>query len=598
MSEEITSEQRTGRPLRIWIPCLLIALMLVARFVPGLIQNGPAMIWMVAAFGPMLLGLLIVLWWLLLSRASWKERVVGLVGIMATFAIVFSLLDQSMLGPPIPVITIPMGIGGFAIGVILLASVLDFRRTLAGLILCFLGAGFSTLLKNDGMWGDFAFGLEWRWTPTPEEQFLSNQSKSAPTQANAQVAQEISQAVLSPEWPGFRGPNRDGVQTGMIFSADWKNNPPQELWRIQVGPAWSSFAVAGDYLFTQEQRGDNEAVVCYDANTGTEVWAFSTESRFFDGLGGLGPRATPTIANGSILAMGGEGWLVCLNAPTGELVWKVDIREAANCQPPMWGFSSSPLVTDGVVAVHTGAAEDKGIMAFDLETGEVRWSVAAGIQSYGSLQVITLADRRLVAILSDEGVQLIDPVDGKTTLLYEWQHQGYRALQPQVVGDNGLLIPTGMGMGTRLVEVTASGAGESGESSLSATEKWTSRRLKPDYSDLVIHQGFAYGFDNLIFTCIDLADGERKWIGGRYGKGQAILLSDSDLILVISEKGQLVLLKANPEKQEELATIEALNGKTWNHPVVVGDRLFLRNAAEAVCYRLPIAAKTNMEPSQ
>lgn len=588
MNEEIASSERTGRRLRIWIPCVLIALMLVARFVPGMVQNGPALIWMVAAFGPMLLGLLVVLWWLILSRASWKERLAGLVGIIATFAIIFSLLDPSMLGPPIPVITIPMGIGGFAIGVILLSNVLDFRRTHAGLILCFLGAGFSTLLKNDGMWGDFAFGLDWRWTPTPEEQFLSNQSKSSPAQANDQVAEQIVQAVQNAEWPGFRGPNRDGVQNGVVFSADWQNNPPKELWRIKVGPAWSSFAVAGSYLFTQEQRGDNESVVCYDANTGSETWAFSIESRFFDGLGGLGPRATPTIANGSIFAMGGEGWLVRLDAATGELIWKVDIREAANCQPPMWGFSSSPLVTDGVVAVHTGATEDKGIMAFDFETGEVRWSAAAGIQSYGSLQVVTLAEHRLVAILSDEGVQMLNPADGKTDLLYEWKHQGYRALQPQVVGGSGLLIPTGMGMGTRMIEVVASGEGEPAETTLTAKEKWTSRRLKPDYSDLVVHKGFAYGFDNLIFTCIDLADGERKWIGGRYGKGQAILLADSDLILVISEKGQLVLLKANPEQQEELATIDALNGKTWNHPVVVGNRLFLRNAAEAVCYELPL----------
>lgn len=552
-----------------------------------MIQNGPAMIWMVAAFGPMLLGLLVVFWWLFLSRASWKERLVGFLGIVATFAIVFPLLDPSMLGPPIPVITIPMGIGGFAIGVILLSTVLDFRRTFAGLLLCFLGAGFSTLLKNEGMWGDFAFGLAWRWTPTPEEQFLSNQATLAPTLASEQVAAQISQAVLNADWPGFRGPNRDGVQSGAVFSADWQNNPPKEMWRIQVGPAWSSFAVAGSYLFTQEQRGENESVVCYDANTGTEIWVSSIESRFFDGLGGLGPRATPTIANGSVFAMGGEGWLVRLDAATGETIWKVDIREAANCQPPMWGFSSSPLVTDGVVAVHTGAAENKGIMAFDLETGEGRWSAAAGIQSYGSLQMITLAGNRFIAILSDEGLQLLAPANGNLALLYEWQHQGYRALQPQVVGENRLLIPTGMGMGTRMIEVTASGEGEAGEMSLTAEEQWTSRRLKPDYSDLVVHKGFAYGFDNLIFTCIDLANGERKWIGGRYGKGQAILLADSDLILVISEKGQLVLLRANPEKQEELATLDALNGKTWNHPVIVGNRLFLRNAAEAVCYELP-----------
>jgi hypothetical protein len=139
-----------------------------------------------------------------------------------------------------------------------------------------------------------------------------------------------------------------------------------------------------------------------------------------------------------------------------------------------------------------------------------------------------------------------------------------------------------MGTGTRLVQIVSEGGSLRGE------EIWTSRDMKPDFNDLVIHDGHAYGFDNSIFACIDLKDGKRKWKGGRYEKGQALLLADSGLIIVTSERGELVLLRANPERHEELAKLTPLQGKTWNHPVVFGDRLVIRNAEEAICYELGV----------
>ena len=124
---------------------------------------------------------------------------------------------------------------------------------------------------------------------------------------------------------------------------------------------------------------------------------------------------------------------------------------------------------------------------------------------------------------------------------------------------------------------------------LQLEEEWTSLDMKPDYNDILIHKGHIYGFDNNIFGCISLEDGKRDWKGGRYEKGQAILLADSDLILVVSERGELVLLRATPDELQELAKIPAMKGKTWNHPVVVGNRLYIRNAAEAICYELATA---------
>jgi outer membrane protein assembly factor BamB len=549
------------RPLRTWVPLLLLPVMAVMRFIPGLVQNGPSMIWMTSAFGPTLVGVLVVGWWLFASRARWFERLLGVAGLIAVVALVQALAHDSMRGPPLIVMTIPLAVAGFAIGSI------------------WQGAGVSDLVKTEGVWGDFSLGLRWRWARTAEDKLLAARRGAAGV-ADAPAVSVDPAAFRSPEWPGLRGPAGDGVRRGTACSDDWHAHPPKELWRIPVGPAWSSFAVAGTYLVTQEQRGDDEAVVCYDGDTGTQVWEHTHPSRFFEALGGLGPRATPTIHDGAVYALGAEGWLLKLDASNGKPLWEVDLRKAAGRDPPMWGFAASPCVSDGLVVVYAGGKDDKGVLAFRCDDGGLAWSAPCGEHSYATVQRVTLLGRPMLGLLSNEGAHFWDPRSGAEMLLHRWPHPGYRALQPKIVDGDKVLIPTGMGTGTRLVRITEA------DGRLAAEELWTSKALKSDFNDCVLHEGHVYGFDNTIFTCVDLNDGTRAWKGGRYEKGQALLLADSGLIVVVSERGDLVLLRATPERLEELATIPALNGKTWNHPVVVGDRLYLRNAEEAVCYQL------------
>ncbi len=570
------------RPLRVWPPVLLLGVMLATRYVPSWIDNGPAAIWMLAAFGPLLAGFMILVWWLTFSRASWLESLLGVFGVVLATILILVAVHPTMRGPATMVMTIPMGFAGFAIALILLSRMLSVQRTIIALLEAVLGMSYSLLLKSDGMWGNFAIGLTWRWQPTPEERFLASKREIGVTTIESYGAEQLDASLAHPEWPGFRGGERNSVQHGSQLQTDWTANPPQELWRVPVGPAWSSFAVAGKLLFTQEQRDDNEAVVCYDADTGSEVWSQEIEARFFDPLGGLGPRSTPTIADGSLFAMGATGWLMRLDARTGEVTWKVDLKEVAEREAPVWGFSSSPLVAEDVVVVHAGGEDDRGTLAFDMHTGKPRWQAPSGSDSYGSPQLANIGGRSAVVMLTNMGLELRGPDDGAPLLDYPWKHPGYRALQPQVVGGDRVLLPTGMGTGTRLVQLADSDEG------LLAEEVWTSRNMKPDFNDFVVHQGYLYGFDDSIFACVSLEDGSRAWKGGRYGKGQVLLLADCDLLLVVSETGDVVLLQATAEKHQELARFQALEGKTWNHPVVIGDRLYVRNAAEAACFRLPV----------
>jgi outer membrane protein assembly factor BamB len=190
---------------------------------------------------------------------------------------------------------------------------------------------------------------------------------------------------------------------------------------------------------------------------------------------------------------------------------------------------------------------------------------------------------RQVLFVNSAGVSGLSPTDG--TVLWSSAWAGYPIVQPQVVAGGGVLFAVQEGLGLRRLAVSRGGG------AWTASETWTSRGLKPYFNDFVVHKGHAYGFDSNILSCIDLADGTRKWKGGRYGNGQLVLLADQDAMLVLGEEGQIALVKAAPDGFTELATIAGLEGKTWNHPVVVGDRLLVRNSAEMAAFRLPTGGR-------
>ncbi len=601
--------ERNRKQLRLWPGVVAVVLQWLGFFVLPIVMPD-AMLY--GIMGTLVCAVAILVWWAFFSRAPQAERWGAIVLVVIASVATSRLIDRSIatgaMGFLYPILSIPVMslalVGGAVAGRRL--STRPRRATLAAAIVIACGALAS--LRTGGMSGGGRSDLAWRWSKTHEERLpaLSAQLPVAPAPLSALPAAPAPAKIpeerpvvpkvkdrpvalppapvtteAAPNWPGFRGPGRDSIIPGTRIKSDWSKSPPVELWRREIGPGWSSFAVRGDLLYTQEQRGEDEFVTCYNATTGNPVWAHRDVARFWESNAGAGPRATPTLHDGHVYTFGATGVVNALDAGTGAVLWSRNAASDAGKKVPGWGFASSPLVFGDIVIV---AASGK-LVAYDLATGAPRWSGPDGGDSYSSPHLVTIDGVPQIVLMSAVGATSVAPADGKLLWKYSWPSDT-RIMQPAVTADGDLLITAGDamgGVGMRRIAVAHGPAGWTAE------ERWTSAGLRPSFNDSVVHNGYVFGFDGDILACIDVKDGTRKWKGGRYGNGQLVLLRDQDLLLVLSEEGELALVKAVPDQFTELAHFPALEGKTWNHPVLAGDRLLVRNGSEMVEFRLSLA---------
>jgi outer membrane protein assembly factor BamB len=619
MTSAQTAEPTLQKPLRLWPGVVAAGLIALGMFVLPVVAPDAALY---GFLGAVVGGLIIALWWTFFSRAPWLERLGTLalivVALFVTSRVVHESIRGGMMGMMLGVYSVPL------MGLALVAGAVAGRRLAAGsrrrvmVAIILLACAAWTLIRTDGITGDGVAQLAWRWTETHEQRLAAKLAdgpavaappvaaatpeKAAPAEAlpasptvtktaedrpAAKPAAEPSAlppiaAAAKPvvAWAGFRGSERDGIIHGVRLETDWSKSPPVELWRRPIGPAWSSFAVRGDLLYTQEQRGEDEIVACYKATTGEPVWIHRDPARFWESNAGAGPRATPTLSDGRVYTLGATGIVNALDAGNGVVVWSRNAASDIGGTVPFWGFSSSPLVVGDVVIVYAG-----GLAAYDRATGKPRWTGKVSGDSYSSPHLVTIDGVAQVIQLTTAGATSIAPADG--TVLWEHAWPGDTIVQPARIADRDILIPNGRngGLGVRRIAVAHGADGWKVE------ERWTSAGMKPYFNDFVVHKGHLFGFDGRILACVDLNDGARRWKGGRYGSGQLVLLPDQDLLLVLSEEGELVLVGATPDKFTELARFPAIEGKTWNHPVLVGNTLLVRNGEEMAAFRLSLASR-------
>jgi outer membrane protein assembly factor BamB len=556
--------------LRLWPVVVIVALQWVVTLVPAWVAPATMVHFYSAMLGPLVGAVAVAAWWLLASRLPWADRVVGLVVFAAAGAVTCLFAHPSFNPFLLLIYTLPGATTALALWLVATPFLRWPVRRIGLLVVVLLSWGFFLLVRHEGVDGNFTATFRWRWSPT-DEWF-------------SRTPQPLLEAVvLQPgDWPGFRGKDRDGRLTGVRIATDWSERPPRQLWRQRVGKGWSSFAVVGTRLYTQEQRGPREVVVCYDADSGTERWVHEDDARFNETLAGPGPRATPTFHEGKVYSQGATGKLNCLDAATGQLLWARDITADSGASVPQWGFAASPLVVQDVVTVFAGGPDGKSVLGYHAASGKPAWSAGEGQFSYCSPHPARVDGTEQVLIVTDRGLTAFHPARGDVLWRHDWPLDGgmARVVQPTVLGDADFALGTGFGIGTRRVHVRRDGDAWATE------EAWTTRDIKPYYNDLVAHRGHLYGFDHNILTCVSLADGTGKWRARGYGNGQVLLLADQDLLLVQAESGAVALVDASPDGHKERARFQAIEGKTWNHPVIAHGKLFVRNGQEVACYEL------------
>ena len=431
--------------------------------------------------------------------------------------------------------------------------------------------------------------LEWRggFPPAltfhkanPDYEALARHRTSSATAAASETGDAPPKA--GDMWPGFRGPIRDGHYTAMPIRTNWPADGLRPLWRQPIGGGYASFAIAEGHAYTIEQRRDQEAVTAYDVETGRELWAHLYPAFFTEWMGGEGPRSTPTYDEGRVYALGATGEFHCLDSTTGRVVWHKNILTENVAENLHWAQSASPLVIGEKVILLPGGPNGRSVVAYRKVTGEVLWAAGSDPAAYSSPMLVTLAGQRQLLVAVKDRALGLKVEDGAILWEFPWvvQQNNRIIAQPLVLNSNRFFLSAGYGTGCAAVEITRSADG------FAAREVWRNRNLKNKFSSSVFWQGHIYGLDEDILTCLEAPTGARKWKDGRYDYGQLLLASGH--LVILCGMGDLALVRATPEQHVEVARFPLFNGKTWNHPVIAGGRLLVRNAVEMACFDLSV----------
>ena len=555
------------------------------------------------------------LWSRICRWATW-----GIWGTIALFAIsqpfLWYVMD-SPVGNSLPtMITVAMGIVSF---LLFLLWVLAFSqwsgrsRMAAVATMALLTGGFVASIRDYDLDGNVFPKFEFRWQPTQAERIAAHKAQLKSDEAAVPSANLTS--VAPEDMPAYRGVNRDGVVIGPQIRTDW-TTPPQPLWKQPVGGGFASMAIVGDLLVTIEQRDANETVLCYQASTGRELWKYESPALFWEGLGGTGPRSTPTIDADLVFAQGAMGDLLCLELATGKLRWKKNLLELFQLPNTQWGMTCSPLVVENRVIANAGGRRGDGLVAFDRSSGDLLWA-GTGLSlpasdtpdsttappsaadeaghakvpesdqnrpGYSSPTLVTIHGVRQILNFDGTGVRGCDVETGKSLWFFAHENgAAVNAAQPILFDDGRVFISCSYTIGCAMVQVAHEGE------KWSVTQLWANKNMRCKMTSPVLFEGYLYGLDEGYLTCLDPQTGERSWKRSREGSYQhGQLLLTNGIIVALTEDGRCVFVKPNPQGLEELGQFPALSSdyKTWNPPALVRGKLYVRNHHDMAAYDL------------
>ncbi|MEM7387667.1 MAG: PQQ-binding-like beta-propeller repeat protein, partial [Verrucomicrobiota bacterium] len=402
------------------------------------------------------------------------------------------------------------------------------------------------LFRVEGCQGEFLPQFAFRWSSEPG-------SALPPVGSTTDLAVPAVPEAL--DFPQFLGPDRSNWIDGQKLPPEWATRTPRELWRRDIGLGWSAFVVKGGRAITQEQRGAEEVVACYALADGAPLWTHSDTTRFSEEMGSDGPRATPVIHKNRVYSLGATGILNCLDLASGQLIWQVATLKPDGSDNLKWGKSASPLIVDDLVVVSLGR-NAPGVAAYLQENGALKWQAGDDGAGYSAPILATVAQKRQVVVLHANSIGGYEPATGDEIWRYPVDGAAANVANPVPLGETDLLIALGYGKGARRISLSAR---SEDVAKLKGDLLWSSLKMKPKFTNLVIREGHAYGLDEARLGCIELVSGKRKWRGSRFGHGQ--VLGVGNFLLIQAESGKIAIARANPEEEEIVHEFEALNHK-------------------------------------
>ncbi len=389
----------------------------------------------------------------------------------------------------------------------------------------------------------------------------------------------MSTLTVADDWPQFRGLQRDGVSPETGLAKEWGESGPKEVWRKTIGPGYSAVSIVGDRLYTMyvvEIDGqDKEVAVALSAKDGEELWRTPLGDRF-DNEFGDGPRATPTVSGDRVYVLDSRGTLAALETKDGSVVWSMNFIEKFEIELPNFGYATSVVVDGDQVIVQAGGTEGNNYLGIDKDSGEIVWSHGSGPAGYNSALPVQVGDKKRFVYVADGQLICIDE-EGGEVWAHEWP-QGETHAMPIRIPPDKLYLAGAEGVGARLFRVKETDG--KGEIEL----LWEQPFMRNHFSSAVVHDGTIYGFDNATLKAISVEDGKVAW--GKRGLGKGSLIFADGHLVVLSDRGKLLLVEATSEGYEEKGSVQALEGLCWTAPAFADGRLYLRNHDELVVYDL------------
>jgi outer membrane protein assembly factor BamB len=378
--------------------------------------------------------------------------------------------------------------------------------------------------------------------------------------------------VAAADWPIWRGPTYDGLST----ESNWQlSGDPTVIWEAEIGLGFSSFVVSNGRVMTSGHADDEDTVFCLDAKTGKEIWKHSYPADLGDKYYEGGTSATPTFDGDKVYHLSRWGDLFCFEVATGKVVWEKNVQKETGANLPDWGFASAPLVQENLLILNVGKAG----MAVEKTSGKIVWKSEVDSAGYSTPYPISQDGRQLAIIGSADAYVAVDVKTGNHLWSYKWNTRyGVNAADPILSGKQ-LFISSGYNKGCTLLKL-GSGPPE---------KVWENKSLKNMFNSSVLIDGYLYGIDGdqnsrAGLKCVRFSDGQEMW---SENVGFGSLMAADGRLIILSAKGELIVVKANAENFDEESRAQILNGKCWSAPVLANGLLYARNAeGRVVCLDL------------